>query len=134
MTRPRVADTEAVLIHVSPISHGSANPALMTKRMISHASGVWNQYIAMKPAALKRQPPMIAGTAPVVARIAGGDPSPAAGALSPATVIVQPGDTLWSIAAAVAPGVDVRVTVDRLAELNGSAPIVVGQQLELPAP
>ena len=90
--------------------------------------------------------------APAVARIAGGTPSPAAGdpsptsavapraagvaALPPApgpSVIVQAGDTLWSIAAAVAPEVDVRVTVDRLVALNGAAPIVPGQELEVPA-
>ena len=82
-----------------------------------------------------------------LARIAGGTPSPAAGELSPTsaaaaraagvaapTVVVQPGDTLWSIAAAVAPGTDVRITVDRIAALNGNAPIVVGQQLDLPTP
>lgn len=67
-----------------------------------------------------------------VARIAGGVPSSAAGGPSP-TVVVQPGDTLWSIAAAAAPDADVRVTVDRLVALNGGAPIVVGQELELPA-
>jgi hypothetical protein len=81
-----------------------------------------------------------------VARVAGGDPSPAAGASSPtsaaaasaagvaapATVVVQPGDTLWSIASAVAPDADVRVTVDQLVALNGRSPIVVGQELQLP--
>jgi Tfp pilus assembly protein FimV len=67
-----------------------------------------------------------------VARNAGGVPSSAAGGSSP-TVVVHPGDTLWSIAAAAAPDTDVRVTVDRLVALNGSAPIVVGQELELPA-
>lgn len=77
--------------------------------------------------------------AAAVARIAG-DPSPtsaaapsAAGVAAPPTVIVEPGDTLWSIAADVAPGVDVRVVVDRLVALNGTAPIVPGQQLEVPA-
>ena len=79
-------------------------------------------------------------------RIAGGTPSPAAGELSPTsaaassaagvaapTTVVHPGDTLWTIAAAVAPQVDVRITVDRLIALNGSGPIVVGQELVLPA-
>ena len=80
--------------------------------------------------------------AAAVARIAG-DPSPtsptsaaapsAAEVVAPPTVIVEPGDTLWSIAAQVAPGVDVRVVVDRLVALNGTAPIVPGQQLEVPA-
>lgn len=77
----------------------------------------------------------------VVGALAGPSSSPtsavasrAAAVAAPATVVVQPGDTLWSIAAAVAPGSDVRVTVDRLIALNGAAAIVVGQQLEVPAP
>ena len=43
--------------------------------------------------------------------------------------VVQPGETLWSIAEAVDPDGDVRATVDRLAELNGGAAIQVGQRL-----
>jgi nucleoid-associated protein YgaU len=72
---------------------------------------------------------------PALARLAGGDPSPAAGVSAPATtsVVVQPGDTLWSIAAAVAPDRDVRVTVDRLVALNGGAALVPGQVLQIPA-
>jgi len=75
---------------------------------------------------------LLAGAA--LAGIAGGgtNPSAAAGATSPATHVVQPGDTLWSIAAAAAPGTDVRVMVDRIAELNGRGPLVVGQRLTLP--
>ena len=71
---------------------------------------------------------------PVLARIAGGDPSPAAGVPATATarVVVQPGDTLWSIAAEVAPEVDLRITVDRLVARNGSATLVAGQVLEIP--
>jgi hypothetical protein len=83
--------------------------------------------------------------AAAAARIAGGEPLSAAGSsptsaaatraaevAAPATAVVQPGDTLWTIAAAVAPDVDVRITVDQLVALNGSAPIVVGQELVLP--
>ena len=76
----------------------------------------------------------------ISARLAGGGhPSSAAGASSPASavaaarpgwllrrVVVRPGDTLWSIAAAVAPDADVRITVDRLVARNGESPIVVG--------
>lgn len=43
--------------------------------------------------------------------------------------VVQPGDTLWSIATEIAPADDVRATVDRLAELNGGASLEVGQRL-----
>lgn len=50
-----------------------------------------------------------------------------------ATVVVQPGETLWEIASRVAPGTDPRVTVGRIRELNGlrGAP-QAGQRLQLP--
>ena len=68
---------------------------------------------------------------------AGGQPPASAAASSAAgaaarTVVVQPGDTLWSIAADIAPGADVRITVDQLVALNGASPIVPGQELVVP--
>jgi nucleoid-associated protein YgaU len=50
------------------------------------------------------------------------------------TVVVQPGDTLWGIAAAQYPADDVRVRVDEIERLNGlhSPQIVVGEALQLP--
>ena len=80
-----------------------------------------------------------------VARLAGGAPSAAGGptptsaaasgaaGVAARTVVVQPGDTLWSIAADIAPDADLRITIDRLVELNGASPIVPGQELVLPA-
>lgn len=75
----------------------------------------------------------------------GGDPSSAAGTSSPTSAValraaevaasswvVAPGDTLWSIAADIAPEADVRATVDQLVRLNGHDPIAVGQHLRLP--
>jgi hypothetical protein len=75
----------------------------------------------------------------------GGHPSSAVGTSSPTSAValstaevaasswvVAPGDTLWSIAAQVAPHADVRDTVERLVELNGDGPIVVGEELRLP--
>lgn len=52
------------------------------------------------------------------------------------TVVVQPGDTLWSIAASRYPGDDPRERVDTIERLNGlSGPtIVVGETLHLPPP
>jgi nucleoid-associated protein YgaU len=51
-----------------------------------------------------------------------------------ATMVVQPGDTLWAIAAARYPGDDVRVRIDEIERLNGlhSPQIDVGEVLQLP--
>jgi hypothetical protein len=49
--------------------------------------------------------------------------------------VVQPGDTLWSIARALVPAGDVRGEVDKLETLNGSAALQAGQRLVLaPSP
>jgi nucleoid-associated protein YgaU len=49
-------------------------------------------------------------------------------------VVVQPGDTLWSIASPVAGGGDVRAVVAEIRQLNGlsSARLTPGQTLRLP--
>jgi LysM repeat protein len=51
------------------------------------------------------------------------------------TIVVQPGDTLWSIASLRYPSDDVRSRVDQIEQANGlSSPvIVVGESLRLPA-
>jgi hypothetical protein len=67
-----------------------------------------------------------------ISRLAG---SAAAGvpASPPRVHVVQPGDTLWSIAGElVEPGDDVRAIVDELAARNGGAAVQVGQRLDLP--
>jgi hypothetical protein len=58
------------------------------------------------------------------------------GSPATATVIVQPGDSLWSIAQALSDGTDPRAMVLRIQELNGIGdwPIVPGQRLVVPAP
>jgi nucleoid-associated protein YgaU len=49
------------------------------------------------------------------------------------TMVVQPGDTLWGIAAARYPGDDVRVRIDEIERLNGlhGPQIDVGEVLQL---
>jgi hypothetical protein len=51
------------------------------------------------------------------------------------TIVVQPGDTLWTIAAARYPSDDVRMRVDDIERVNGlhSPVIEVGETLRLPA-
>ena len=52
-----------------------------------------------------------------------------------ATVVVQPGDTLWSIAAQRYPSDDVRARVDGIERANGlQSPVIeAGEILRLPA-
>lgn len=53
---------------------------------------------------------------------------------SDSSVVVRPGDTLWSIARSVSGSEDVRAVVDRIQQLNhlGGAPLRPGQVLQLP--
>jgi len=54
-----------------------------------------------------------------------------AGPVAGTEYVVQPGDTLWSIAARIAPDEDPRVVVDALRAANGSADLQVGARLDL---
>lgn len=59
-------------------------------------------------------------------------PTPAAhGAGAGLVYVVQPGDTVWSIARKIDPTGDTRETVDRIVHLNGSASLQPGQRLRL---
>lgn len=52
------------------------------------------------------------------------------------TVTVQPGQTLWSIAAEARPDADIRETVDQIIRLNAledGAPLPIGATLAVPA-
>jgi hypothetical protein len=51
------------------------------------------------------------------------------------TWVVQPGETLWSIATRVAPGTDPRETVARIVQMNDlpSSSVLVGQEIFVPA-
>jgi len=52
-----------------------------------------------------------------------------------ATVVVQPGDTLWSIAAEHYPSADIRARVEAIERANGlhSPVIQIGETLRLPS-
>lgn len=82
-----------------------------------------------------------ARTAGLEAAESGGSQGVAAVGAGPATpgsgesvYIVRPGDSLWSIAAGLAPGEDPRPLVDALARRNGGTGIEAGQRLVVPAP
>ena len=61
--------------------------------------------------------------------------APPAPVVAPASAcyVVQPGDTLWSIAHRIEPQADPRDVVDHLVELNGSGALQPGQRLRLAA-
>lgn len=48
------------------------------------------------------------------------------------SVVVQPGDSLWSIARRIQPSGEVRDLVDRLVAAHGSSVIVPGERIALP--
>jgi LysM repeat protein len=67
------------------------------------------------------------------ARAGDRDDTPADGR-APHTVVVGPGETLWDIAQRNDPDGDPRITVQRIADLNGLSDSIVqpGQQLRVP--
>lgn len=50
------------------------------------------------------------------------------------SVVVEPGDTVWSLAESVAPGADPRPVVDAIVDANGGAGLTAGQRLTLALP
>ena len=83
---------------------------------------------------------LVALVTAVVAGVGVGASQAGDGAAVPATatVVVQPGQTLWGVARSVAPGADVRETVARIKELSGLSgagadTVRPGQQLVVPA-
>jgi len=51
---------------------------------------------------------------------------------APATVVVAPGDTFWSIASRIQPSGDVRPLVDRLVADHGGTALRVGARISVP--
>ncbi len=70
--------------------------------------------------------------AATVSIITSGTSSDTPAASVPASYVVQPGDTLWSIASSFHLDTDVREVVDVLARANGGNAISAGQQLDIP--
>lgn len=65
-------------------------------------------------------------------RQADATPTAAARSADAVVVVVQPGDTLWGIAASLAPGSDPRPLVAALGDLTDGSSLQPGQQLVIP--
>jgi nucleoid-associated protein YgaU len=59
-------------------------------------------------------------------------PGLATESVASSTYVVQPGDTVWSVARAVHAKGDIRGVVDRLVAANGGPTLRVGQRLRVP--
>lgn len=129
----------SIALDVSPVVDGGrgarqpglrAVPDLPTERASAHGWRLTRRGRAVLPGLL-----VALVTAAVVglgaARYGNAAPTPGGERV---TVTVGAGDTLWSIAAAAAPGGDRRATVDRIIEVNGldGARIEPGQRLVVP--
>ena len=74
----------------------------------------------------------------IFGHISASQASSAHASVATATVIVQPGQTMWGLAQNIAPNDDPRETIARIADLNGltgdaAATVYPGQRLVIPA-
>jgi len=99
--------------------------------------------VVAPPAVIRRRRVLAAGVLLVVIVVAalvasrvstvlGGTPAASEHRHGTATYVVQPGDTLWSIARSLQPDGDVRPLVHGLTAANGGAALAVGQVLMVP--
>lgn len=115
-------------------SHRSASPGASARPVVIDGAQVATIVVAAVVALL-----VIVGAVAVgrgaLAGLAPAGPTGVAGAASGATATVQVevGDTIWSIARDLRPHGEVRPLVDELVALNGSATIHPGQELVVPA-
>ena len=112
---------------------GSSRPALRVVRATEYrASGASRRRLSVAIMAL-------VGVAVVAAVALGGlfgaraaaDSVTAGRPAEPLYVIAEPGDTLWSIAARIAPNASITEVVDQLVVLNGTS-ITAGQAVRVP--
>jgi nucleoid-associated protein YgaU len=121
----------AVMVTATPLD---AQPVLPRPRLT----------LVPPPAVIRRRRLVVAGVllavivlaTLVVSRVAtvlGDGPASVSGyRFGSVTYVVQPGDTLWSIARSLQPGGDVPSLVRVLSRANGGAELTVGQQLLVP--
>lgn len=124
MTTASFAATDALPIDLAPYITPRPRPSVYARRRLA-ALLVLAAVLAVLSFAVRLVPATLGG---VPSRAPEAVPGLSA-ADSSLVVVVQPGDTLWTIARRLAPGADPRALVDRLAAANGGAQLVVGQRI-----
>ena len=119
------------LVAGCPMRIGRPGPAVIRRRRLGAACLLLGIGLLMMVGTLAVQGALgRTGSGPLTAAGAG----PALHLASDQVWVVQPGDTVWSIAQALEPGADVRPLVDRIeSELKG-APIYPGERILIPRP
>ncbi|MEM9565030.1 MAG: LysM peptidoglycan-binding domain-containing protein [Actinomycetota bacterium] len=131
-----IADVEPVAETVAPVAapalrlvpspdDGVRAPGVTAGAVVAVAVAVLTLFAGVR--AIQGGPP--AGS------IGGSAAEPTAEAIEHAglVVVVQPGDTLWSIATGLAPDEDPRPVVAALIEVNGGESLRIGQQIVIPS-
>jgi len=117
---PSRTTAERPHLQLVPTGDDVAEPVDVVGRLVTLAAIVAVVVVALAAVALGRG--AFAGAAPA---------PPSAEASAAATVVAQPGDSLWTIARRLHPTGDVRALVDQLVALNGTA-LEAGQVVQLP--
>lgn len=79
--------------------------------------------------AVGERPALAAATAPVAPAVA--PPAPVAQPVARQELVVQPGDTLWTLARSLRPTGEIRPLVDELARRAGGSSLRAGQRLDV---
>jgi hypothetical protein len=113
-----VAITHPASLRLAPV--GRSTTAVVYRRRRLAVLGLALVLVAVLSMALQQ---LVPGTTTA-------DPRPVARV----SVVVEPGDTVWSIATSLAPDDDPRPVVDAIVAANGGSALVPGQRLELVVP
>ena len=111
------------------ISHPVARPARLPARP---AAAVYRRRRLVAAALVLL---LVVALANLAMTLLGADAGPAEPRpVAEVSVLVEPGDTVWSIAESLARGGDVRPVVDAIVDANGGAALEVGDRLVLVLP
>lgn len=131
----------AAIIEPRRTFHAEARPALRLVTTDGRPSAPVAIDLGLRPvhvvAALVALVVVVLGTFAIssgaLAALSPAPASPASATAADQTVVVAPGDTLWSIARDLQPSGDVRALVDELLALNGAGPIQPGDRVIVPS-